>query len=163
MRGHVSDMNFFLIAIIGTMCGACSLNPQQQPSRPIAQNQTSRVTFQAPDGDISFEEGVAQAFLSRQNGLMFRKNLEKNAGMLFIFDSETEQTFWMKNTLIALDLIFLDNQKRVVGIIENATPQSLAPLSVDRPSRYVLEINGGLAQKRGIKKNMQAVFFINDP
>ena len=83
--------------------------------------------------------------------------------MLFIFDSEIEQTFWMKNTLIPLDLIFLNNQKQVIGIIENATPQSLAPLTVYVPSRYVLEIKGGLAQKRGIKKNMQAVFFISNP
>ena len=71
--------------------------------------------------------------------------------MIFIFPVESEQSFWMKNTPIPLDMIFINRDRKIVGIVEQATPFSLDPRSVGAPSQYVLEIGGGLAKRNGIE------------
>ena len=83
-------------------------------------------------------------------GLMERENLDKDRGMLFVFDQEAVHSFWMKNTLIALDIIWINKDKEIIYIEENALPcktencQSYGP---NQNSKYVLEINAGLAEK----------------
>ena len=80
-------------------------------------------------------------------GLMFRDNLEKNTGMLFHMKKKSKHSFWMKNTHLPLDVIFLDkkplknNHFRIVGFIENTTPYSLKSISINEPSSFVLEMN----------------------
>lgn len=80
-------------------------------------------------------------------GLMFRDNLEKNTGMLFHMKKKFKHSFWMKNTQLPLDVIFLDkkplknNHFRIVGFIENTTPYSLKSISINEPSSFVLEMN----------------------
>jgi uncharacterized membrane protein (UPF0127 family) len=86
---------------------------------------------------------VARTPAEVERGLMFRERLASDAGMLFIFPDTAVRTFWMKNTLIPLDMIFADEQGVVVGVIESAEPLTTAPRSVGAPSRYVLEVNGG--------------------
>lgn len=81
---------------------------------------------------------------------MFRVRLAEDQGMIFLFDEEAEHAFWMKNTLIPLDLIFVDGASRVVGVVERATPGSLEPRSAGR-SRAVLEVRGGWAAERGVR------------
>lgn len=71
--------------------------------------------------------------------------------MIFLFPHEADQTFWMKNTPIPLDMIFIDSQRQIVGVAEEAVPFSLDARSVGRASRFVLEINGGLSKRYGIK------------
>ena len=82
---------------------------------------------------------------------MFRRTLQPDHGMLFIFDREQEVLMWMKNTYIPLDMLFIDSRGHVVCLIANAKPESLEILSCDKPAKAVLEINGGEAQRRGIK------------
>ena len=72
-------------------------------------------------------------------------------GMIFLFPVESQQTFWMKNTPIPLDMIFINRARRIVGIVEQAVPFTLEPRSVNGPSQYVLEIGGGLAKRYGIQ------------
>ena len=84
-------------------------------------------------------------------GLMNRKSLSQDSGMLFIFPNEQIRTFWMKDTLIPLDMIFLDKQKKIVGIVYNAIPQTLDIKTVDKPAQYVLEINAGQALMNNLK------------
>ncbi|NIO10648.1 MAG: hypothetical protein GTO40_22640 [Deltaproteobacteria bacterium] len=84
-------------------------------------------------------------------GLQYRQELAEDHGMLFLFDTDRDQVFWMKNTPISLDLIFISSGKEIVGIVHSAVPYSTRSLSVGHPSRYVLEINGGLASKHGLK------------
>lgn len=86
----------------------------------------------------------------RARGLMFREHLDSDAGMLFIFETSADHAFWMKNTKIPLDMIFISEAMRVVGLVEGAEPLSKEPLSVGVPSRYVLEVNAGIAAQRGI-------------
>lgn len=94
---------------------------------------------------------IADTSAKRELGLQYRRNLDEHQGMLFLYPSERAQTFWMKNTPISLDLIFIGRDRRIVGIIEDAVPFSTRTLSVPAPSQFVLEIKGGLARQRGIQ------------
>jgi len=93
---------------------------------------------------------VADDDAKRQRGLMFRHELADGRGMIFVFDGESEHSFWMKDTLIPLDMIFIDSQGRVTGIVARAEPLTLEPRN-GGPSRYVLEVPGGWAAKHGVK------------
>ncbi|MBV8454386.1 MAG: DUF192 domain-containing protein [Deltaproteobacteria bacterium] len=94
---------------------------------------------------------VADSAAAREVGLMYRQHLGQDAGMLFVFKQPQHLTFWMKNTEIPLDMIFAGADGTVAGIIVNAEPFSERQLSVAGNSQYVLEVNGGFAQRHGIK------------
>ena len=94
---------------------------------------------------------LARTEPERRKGLMDRSSLPAEAGMLFIFDESSVQSFWMKNTLIPLDMLFVSDDGHVVGIVERAEPLTETPRSVGRPSRYVLEVNGGWCAAHGVR------------
>jgi len=99
---------------------------------------------------------VANDDASRSQGLMFRDEMADNRGMLFIFPDQQPRSFWMKNTRIPLDIIYLSRQLRVVSISENTPPcrsRSLRCPSYPSagPAQYVLEINGGQARRLGLE------------
>jgi len=83
-------------------------------------------------------------------GLMYRVQLDLDRGMLFLFEHEVEHSFWMKNTSIPLDMIFIATDGRIVGVRPNTKPFSLAPITVGAASRAVLEVNAGFAAQHGI-------------
>ena len=89
---------------------------------------------------------LARTEAERERGLMFRRELAPDAGMLFLFDEAAVHEFWMKNTLIPLDMLFLSEEGRVNGIVERATPGDLTARTAGGPSRYVLEVAGGWAE-----------------
>ncbi|HTN72088.1 MAG TPA: DUF192 domain-containing protein, partial [Methylomirabilota bacterium] len=99
--------------------------------------------------ELSFQVEIADTPAKRELGLQYRRELAADHGMIFLFPKESEQTFWMKNTPIPLDMIFINGQRKIVGIVEQATPFSLDSRSVNGASQYVLEINGGLSQRYG--------------
>lgn len=89
----------------------------------------------------------------RISGLMFRKKLDENSGMLFVFENEDYQTFWMKNTLIPLDMIFIDKNFKIINI-EYAVPcnqEQCALYKSAKPVKYVVEVNGNFTAKNEIK------------
>lgn len=86
-----------------------------------------------------------------QKGLMHIKELPENSGMLFLFEKPQIVNMWMKDTFIPLDMIFINERNEIIKIIESAKPNSLEILSSDTYVAMVLEINGGIAKKRGIK------------
>ncbi|MGH7767447.1 MAG: DUF192 domain-containing protein [Candidatus Binatia bacterium] len=94
---------------------------------------------------------IADTPAKREMGLQYRNDLADDQGMLFLFPAEEVLTFWMKNTPIPLDMIFIGSDMKIAGIVHNAVPFSLTPRSVGAPSRYVLEIKGGLAKQKGIE------------
>ena len=93
---------------------------------------------------------LARTPRERSQGLMFRKQLAADEGMLFLFEHTDVQKFWMKNTYIPLDMIFINEQMKVVGVEANAEPLTLQPRGPDLPSRYVLEVTGGWAERHGV-------------
>lgn len=97
---------------------------------------------------------VAADFGSRAQGLMYRKSLPSNAGMLFIFDEPGAQCMWMKNTLIPLSVAFMADDGTILNI-EDMAPQTLDSHCARRPARYALEMNGGWFAARGIKPGMR--------
>lgn len=94
---------------------------------------------------------IAKRNAERMRGLMYRKELGDNAGMLFIFEEERALEFWMKNTCIPLDMIFISDKGIVVGIEENTPTLSTATFGPSCPARFVLEVNAGWARKHGVR------------
>ena len=132
--------SYLLVIFCGLLLNASSC--QAQP-KVIITTETSR--------ELPFEVEIADTPAKRELGLQYRRELAENRGMLFLFAEEREQTFWMKNTPIPLDMIFINQDHKIVGIVEQAVPFSLDSRSVAAPSRFVLEINGGLARGYGIQ------------
>jgi uncharacterized protein len=85
-----------------------------------------------------------------RRGMMWRKHLAAGNGMLFVFRNDAEHSFWMKNTLIPLDMLFIDHGGQIVELVQNAEPKSLGPRGGLKPCRYVLEVPGGWTQKVGV-------------
>lgn len=104
------------------------------------------------------EVEIAATADSRERGMMWRKALAEGKGMLFLFPSERVQAFWMRNTLISLDMVFITSDLRVAGIVSRAVPRSPVSRSVGVPSQYVLEVPGGWTEKVGIRKGSAVRF-----
>jgi hypothetical protein len=94
---------------------------------------------------------LARTDAERARGLMHRASLPDDRGMLFLFDEMEEHPFWMKDTLLPLDMIFIDEEGRIVGIVERAAPRTTTARTVGVPSRFVLEVNGGWTGARGVR------------
>ena len=94
----------------------------------------------------------------RARGLMFRHELPDGKGMLFDFGRDQEVAMWMKNTLIPLDMLFVDAAGRIINIHERAVPGSLATISAAAPARAVIELNGGTAARLGIRPGDRVMF-----
>jgi uncharacterized membrane protein (UPF0127 family) len=101
-------------------------------------------------GVVEVAVEVAATPEALQRGLMYRTELPDGHGMLFVFPEDRDHRFWMKNTLIPLDMLFIGADGTIVGVHANATPLSTASVGVGRPSRYVLEVPGGWAARRGV-------------
>ncbi|MCB0720884.1 MAG: DUF192 domain-containing protein [Ignavibacteriae bacterium] len=88
----------------------------------------------------------------RQQGLMYRKTMDEARGMLFVFPTEDQQAFWMKNTILPLDIMFIGKDKKIVKIHKNTTPFSEKDLPSEKPAMYVVETVAGFADKYGLKE-----------
>jgi len=106
--------------------------------------------IQTTHGPVRVALEVAATPEAQRQGLMYRTSLPDDHGMLFLFPADADHEFWMKNTLIPLDMLFITADGRIAGIRENTTPLSTVPLGIGRPSRHVLEVPGGYAARRGI-------------
>jgi uncharacterized protein len=111
------------------------------------------VAIVAPDGTtratVSIE--VANTIEQRERGLMFRKHLDDDAGMIFVFPDSAPRDFWMHNTEIPLDMLFADSSFRIIGIVADAKPETDTLRGVDGLSQFVLEVNGGYCARHQIK------------
>lgn len=122
------------------------------PIRALAECAPETVTILGQAGKTVFQIEVADTPEKSARGLMFRETLADDAGMLFFFDPPRRVSFWMRNTLIPLDMIFIDARGVVRQIHENAIPHDETGIASDGPVRAVLEINGGYARSLGIKE-----------
>lgn len=172
MKNKISVYNItiavilLLILVIGSLI--VFVNPTPKHSRkpndiaieqPVA---TPKPVFRK-DGELRFLNGktnkvitqinieVADDDAEREQGLMYRDTMAENNGMLFLMETEEPQTFWMKNTIISLDIIYVDSNKRIVSISRNCKPYSLDQISSAKPALYVVEVIAGYTAKYGIK------------
>jgi len=115
---------------------------------------TDTVVFITDKGEVPVTVEIADTPAKHARGLMNRSEMDYNSGMLFIFGNEATRSFWMKNTLIPLDMIFIDSNYKIVNITKQAQPcKTIAcefyPSGV--PAAYVVEVNGGFVDEKGIK------------
>lgn len=111
-----------------------------------------QLSIRTQDGALQhFYIEVAMDMRSQIRGLMYRKSMPADQGMLFVFPDVAERSFWMKNTYIPLDMLFIDASGKIINIHENAVPEDLTPIYSSGPAKYVLEINGGESKKLGIR------------
>ena len=101
---------------------------------------------------------IAATSPQRNLGLMYRRQLPRETGMLFMFDREKKQKFTMRNTFVPLDMIFISREKRIVGWVENTTPMKAGPFQVDRPSSYVLEVNAFFCRENVVSEGDRVSF-----
>jgi uncharacterized protein len=143
-----------LISALGMTLGAC--RSSRSGAAPDARGSAAAaaavpvVVLRASGRALPIRVELATTEDQRERGLMYRNRLDPDSGMLFIFDHEAPLTFWMKNTLIPLDIIFIGRDRKILGIVANAAPETENPRRVDGLSRYVLEIGGGLSDRLGV-------------
>ena len=131
---------FFAIALLASTLGsACTTDAG-----------STRVILHTRGGEVPVTVEVADTPDRRSLGLMYRKELAAEAGMLFVFDAPEHLTFWMKNTVLPLDMIFIGENRHVLGIVKNAVPFTTTARGVDGESRYVLEVNAGFSDRHGV-------------
>src|SRR3954453_19252113 len=135
------------------LIGASASLAQQLQSFP-----TADLTIETAGGPRKFHVELATSPPQLEQGLMFRRTLAPDAGMLFDFKTPSPVSMWMKNTFIPLDMVFIDNKGRILNIAERTVPHSLDPVAAAGPARAVLEINGGTAARLGIKPGDRVLF-----
>jgi uncharacterized membrane protein (UPF0127 family) len=123
----------------------------------LQQFPTSELTIISASGPHRFKVELAETPQQMTQGLMFRTSLAPDAGMLFDYRQPTAATMWMRNTLIPLDMLFVDARGRIVNIHERAVPQSDDVIAAAEPVRAVIELNGGTAERLGIEPGDRVV------
>lgn len=164
MRGIAVGVVFLVAS-----CSGSSRPSEQDPAigtSHVAQNTndpgatTASAVVLSPAGHdpVTVHVEVAADDETRQRGLMFRRHMADDAGMIFLFDEPEHQSFWMHNTYLPLDMIFIREDMSVLGVVENATPQTDDAREVPGESKYVLEVNAGFARRHGIGPGTQVRF-----
>ena len=161
-RGTPRALLFFLstLAALATL-PACKSGGQKAGSTSAPASIAS-VAIDTGSRKVAFRVEVALTPEEHARGLMYRSELASDAGMIFVFEQPSVQRFWMKNTLIPLDMIFIGKDRKIVGVVEDAVPETETERMVGAPSQYVLEIGGGLSARLGIKRG-EPVEFQNVP
>lgn len=163
-----------LFAVWVGLC-ACRQNaptepPRTAPPTPVTATDTQPEPAQGP-AVVLHPEGhppvrvrveVARTPRVRERGLMFRREMADDAGMIFVFPVSEHQAFWMHNTYIPLDMMFIRSDRTVLGIVENATPETDTVREVPGDSQYVLEVVGGFSRRHHITAGTR-VEFVNIP
>ncbi len=157
-RPHLRLLVIGFSLLFSATCAAA--DPEEEGGRVTDDDAVVRipVTVHTSEGPVIFQAELADDEDERTRGMMFREsNAEKN-GMLFLFPAEQQRVFWMKNTLISLDIIFIRADRTILGIAANAEPETETKQWVRGQSQFVLEINGGLAAKKGIRAGQKVTF-----
>ena len=131
-------------------CLALALSCHAAVAGADAACDASRVDLRGPSGRAQFSVEVVDTPAERARGLMFREDMARSAGMLFVYEAPQAAVFWMENTLIPLDMIFAGPDGTVKAVHANAVPGDLTPIRGGEGIQSVLEINGGLAGRLGI-------------
>lgn len=152
----MEKMAGYLAIAVMVLLGASALLQEEPRS---STSEYVNATFNT-DPSVSVRLEVADNTSERRRGLMYREELPEYRGMLFVYPGEDERAFWMKNTMIPLDIIFLNSSKHVINL-ETAYPEpntsdsELTRYRSDAPTQYVIELNAGFAENNSIKKGVK--------
>jgi hypothetical protein len=150
---------FAAVAVIcsGTGIGLVALNNSTKQDEVVTTTTSFKsAKFQNIDQILNLE--LATTPKQREQGLMNRTQMASDTGMLFIFPEEQPLTFWMRNTFIPLDIVFMDNELRVINIHKNTKTNQISELYAStRPARYVLEVNAGWTDQHQLQAGDQLV------
>lgn len=143
---------FFRAAALGItlIAGACS-QPAALRDGTQPMLETEQLTIDTANGPVRLTVEIADDDAERARGLMFRESLADDRGMLFHFQQPERASFWMRNTPLSLDIIFIGLDGRILNIAESTTPYSEAPIPAAGMTRGVLEIRAGRAAALGIR------------
>lgn len=139
----------FAFSVLPSISYAQFADTQSGPQKGLPK---SSLVINTPNGARTFSVELANTNESREIGMMWRTYIGRTEGMLFDFYTPRVANFWMKNTLVSLDLIYIRSDGVIATIVRNAKPLDLKPLSSKVPVRAVLEIAGGEADRQGIKE-----------
>lgn len=157
------------IAIVGSLF--TFYNCKDKPNSEN-KNLTREITF-TKDGELNLLKAENDSIIAKldieiaddsyktQTGLMYRNSMEKNQAMLFIFPDEQIRSFYMKNTHIALDIIYINSNKEIVSIRKNAKPFDETSLPSEAKAQYVLEVNAGLSDVWELEKGDKIAYTSN--
>ncbi|MBD3313334.1 DUF192 domain-containing protein [Candidatus Woesearchaeota archaeon] len=147
--GHSMRLLVMILLLAALPVAGCA---QGSVVHPVEQD--PMVIVYTQENPVPVRTELADTPMARRNGLMGREVLEDDSGMLFVFDNECYYTFWMKDTLIPLDIIFISENMTIVDIKHNATPCHEDPCrgyGPEQPAKYVLEVNAGFAEDNAIE------------
>ncbi|MCP4394232.1 MAG: DUF192 domain-containing protein [Alphaproteobacteria bacterium] len=138
-----------IIVLAAAFVVVCFLALKVFPSQELS---VGKVAIYSESGKHIFNVEIPSTKEAKENGLMFRKELSKDSGMLFKFSPPQQVSIWMKNTYISLDVLFVDGEGQIIKIYENAPPLSFDIMSSNSRVSMVLEINAGRSAELGIKE-----------
>jgi uncharacterized membrane protein (UPF0127 family) len=156
-----------ILAISFLALASCRDTPQLQPTTPPSDRGSDPPSSVSgphvvlrPEGHppVTVRVEVARTHSARMEGLMNRTSLGANNGMLFVFAESEQQSFWMRNTFLPLDMVFIKSDRRVLGVVRNATPMTDDPRQVEGESQYVLEVNAGFTERHHIDRGTLVEF-----
>lgn len=148
---------FFVATTILFSTESCKETPKEDSkvlTKEITFTKEAEGTFKKAKTDsiiATLDIEIAEGDYETQTGLMYRKSMRPNRGMLFIFPNEQRRSFYMKNTEFGLDIIYLNSKNEVVSIQKNAQPLDETSLPSEAPATYVLEVNAGLSDQWGLE------------
>ena len=138
------------LALAGLVC-APTLRAEEAKPEPLAHFPRTEISIEDHGTTQQFHMYVAATDARRNQGLMFVKSLRPREGMLFVFKTPHVTSFWMKNCVMALDMLFVGADGRIIRVVDSATPGSLATINSMGPAAAVLEFEGGTSARLGLK------------
>jgi hypothetical protein len=160
---------FFVASMTFSGLSSCTSNDREKQNVKNTGKKTYEPKFNK-DGNLWFVKAASGDTIKQidieyantpdriEYGMMYRKSMDENTGMLFFMGNMDLRSFWMKNTYVSLDIIFIDDQLRIVSIQKNAEPLNTRSLPSTGPAQYVLEVKGGLCDKLGVKSGDKVQF-----
>jgi len=135
----------------------CETTPKKIATQSIGFKKEAEIILlnQQKDSVAKLDIELATNDYERQTGMMYRTEMEPNQGMLFVFSEAQPRSFYMKNTPLSLDILFIDETQTIIKIVENAPPNSLDNINSEAPAKFVLELLGGQAKTLQIENGYQ--------
>lgn len=149
-------LRVFVLLLAWSLCAACAAN--ERAAEPLADFPRASVTLESASGTHAITAWIADTAPRRMQGLMFVRTLRPETGMLFIFPRAQYVSMWMKNTYVALDMLFIDGSGRIVNIAQNARPLTLDTINSAAPVVAVLELRAGTVKDYGLQAGDRVLY-----